>query len=147
MITALRTTFWGHCLDQYAAHMAYVWGGRRDDGADCSGFVTLALFKASAGAIDWRKDINTDGLWALPKVTVAELQVGDLCLYWGPHPKDEHDVSHVMVYGGAGQCIGQAWGGPGDTDAARSRILGHVTKRFPVNYRADLAGFTRLPLI
>lgn len=146
-MTALRTVFWGHCLDQAMAKIPYVWGGKRDDGADCSGFVTLALFKASAGTIDWRATHNTDLLWALPRISVAELQVGDLCLYWGPAPTSDADVSHVMAYAGAGQCIGQAWGGPGDTDPARSRQLGHVTKRLPVNYRSDLAGFTRLPLV
>lgn len=146
-MTALRTTFWQHCLEQLSHCPPYVWGGKRDDGLDCSGFVTLALFKASEGSIDWRASHNTDLLWALPRIAVADLLPGDLCLYWGSAPKDENDVSHVMVYAGAGRCFGMAWGGPSDVDAAHSRALGHVCKVMPVNYRADLAGFTRLPLV
>lgn len=145
-MTALRTVFYRHCLDQLAHCPAYVWNGKRDDGLDCSGFVTLALYKASEGTLDWRATHNTDALWALPRVDVKDLLPGDLCLYWGPTPKDEHDVSHVMVYAGAGVCFGMAWGGPSDTDAAKSRAQGHVAKVMPVHYRADLAGFTRLPL-
>lgn len=147
MTTALRSRFWLRALEQAVRAMPYVWGGRRDDGCDCSGFVTLALYKASEGLIDWRATHNTDALWALPRIKAAELLPGDLVLYWGPTPKDEHDVSHVMVYAGAGVVVGQAWGGPSDTDPARSRALGHVTKALPLHYRSDLAGFTRLPLL
>lgn len=146
-MNALRTTFWRICLEQAVRSIPYVWGGRRDDGMDCSGFVTTALFKASEGRIDWRATHNTDALWALPRVKAADLIPGDLVLYWGPKPKDLSDVSHVMVYAGVGQCIGQAWGGPTDVDPVRSRALGHVTKAFSIHYRDDLAGFTRLPLI
>lgn len=147
MSTALRSRFWRHCLEQAVRSMPYVWGGRRDDGCDCSGFVTLALYKASEGLLDWRATHNTDTLWQGPRVKVAELLVGDLALYWGPAPKDENDVSHVMVYAGNGVVIGQAYGGPSDTDAKRSRELGHVTQALPMHYRTDLAGFVRLPLI
>ncbi|MFZ5440446.1 MAG: NlpC/P60 family protein [Myxococcota bacterium] len=147
MILVPRSAYYRHCLEQLARAVPYVWGGRRDDGLDCSGFVVLALFKASEGRIDWRKTHNTDTLWTtLPRISEGEVLPGDLALYWGPAPKDANDVSHVMVCAGAGMCFGQAWGGPADTDAKRSRELGHVTKVMPVHYRADLAGFVRPPV-
>lgn len=145
--TALRSRFWLKCLEQYAAQVPYVWGGRHEGGMDCSGFVTMALFKASEGRIDWKATHNTDALWQLPKVETENLIVGDLVLYWGPTPRDALDVSHVMVYAGAGLCMGQAYGGPQSINPAQSRSLGHVTKVLPLHYRHDLAGFVRLPLI
>lgn len=147
MSAVLRSTFLRICLEQLARNPVYQWGGRRDDGMDCSGFVDVAMFKASEGLTDYRATYNTDKLWnELAPVTVAELLPGDLVFYWGPAPKDEHDVSHVMVYAGAGICFGMAYGGPADVDPVVSRAKGHTVKVLPVKYRSDLAGFRRLPL-
>lgn len=146
MSTLLRSTVWHAFLELLARNPVYQWGGRRDDGVDCSGFVELAVYKASEGKIDLRGK-NSDGLWnELAPVSVAQLLPGDLVFYWGPTSKDEHDVSHVMVYAGAGMCFGMAWGGPADVDAVVSRAQGHTVKVMKLNYRDDLAGFRRLPL-
>ena len=145
-MTTQRATFWRRVLTHCLEGVGYVWGGRSAAGVDCSGLVTLSLWEASDGRIDWLRDINTDGLWKLPPVDVAALQVGDLALYWGENSKGPEDVSHVMVYAGAGQCVGMFWGGPSDTDGAKSRAAGKVAAVKPVHYRSDLAGFRRLPL-
>lgn len=145
--TVLRSKYWQRVLAIAVKSVGYVWGGRLETGLDCSGFVTLPLFQASNGIIDWRFTHNTDELWKLPRVKVGELLVGDLCLYWGQNSKGEHDVSHVMVYAGNGAVVGQAYGGPSDTDPARSREQGRVTQALPMFYRDDFAGCVRLPLV
>lgn len=146
-MTTQRAAFVRRVLAHHGERPGYVWGGKTPGALDCSGLVTLSLWEASDGKLDWRQTINTDGLWRLPAVeTVAELRNGDLCLYWGEHSTGPEDVSHVMVYFDPGQCLGMAWGGPGDTNAANSRAMGKVSLVRPVNYRADLAGFRRLPL-
>lgn len=142
-----RSAYYGHCLEQFGRRPGYVWGGKRDDGMDCSGFVALALFKASGGEIDHRATHNTDRMWAEYEVVLeADLLPGDLCFYWG-ESQGPLDVSHVMVYVGAGRCIGMYWGGRGDTDASSSRAAGKVAGQKPVRYRADLAGFRRPPVV
>ena len=130
-----------HCLEP----TPYVWGGKRPGALDCSGLVTLSLWEASDGRIDWRQTHNTDRLWALPPVATSELEDGDLVLYWGEHSRGPEDVSHVMVYIG-GNVVGQAWGGPSDVDAEASRAAGKVSLVRPVHYRSDLAGFRRPPV-
>lgn len=146
-MTTQRATFVRRVLAHCIERPGYVWGGKTPGGLDCSGLVTLSLWEASDGRIDWRQTHNTDAIWnALSPVDVADLQNGDLCLYWGEHSKGPEDVSHVMVYFDPGQCVGMAWGGPSDTNAAASRAAGKVAQVKPVNYRSDLAGFRRLPL-
>ena len=145
-MTTPRATFWRRVLAHALEPTPYVWGGKRPGALDCSGLVTLSLWEASDGRIDWRDTINTDGLWKLPPVDVADLLPGDLVLYWGEHSTGPEDVSHVMVWAGAGVVVGQAWGGPLDLDANQSRLKGKVSQVKPVHYRGDLAGFRRLPL-
>lgn len=142
----IRGAFFREILRMLLRVPGYVWGGRQLDGLDCSGFVTVALWIASERKLDWRATHNTDMLWKLPRVEEKDLLVGDLVLYWGENSKGPEDVSHVMVYVGYGQCVGMAWGGPSDTSADVSRTLGKVPMVKNINYRADLAGFVRLPL-
>ena len=66
-------------------------------------------------------------------------------LYFGASTGPD-DVSHAMVYLGDGLVVGQAYGGPKDTNAEASRAAGKVTQVLSVDYRPDLAGFVRLPL-
>lgn len=147
MIVVTREDFVRQCLAQLALRPPYVWGGKSDAGLDCSGFVTLALHRASKGALDWRQTHNTDALWKLPRIALEkDVLHGDLALYWGAHSTGPMDVSHVMVCAGAGIVYGQAYGGPGDTDPVASRAAGKVTQVLPLRYRPDLAGFVRLPL-
>lgn len=141
-----RAAFWRRVLVHAMAPTPYVWGGKVPGALDCSGLVTLSLWEASEGRIDWRQTHNTDALWRLPPVDVAQLEPGDLVLYWGEHSTGPEDVSHVMVYAGAGVCVGQAWGGPGDINSRQSMLAGKVSQVKPVRYRSDLAGFRRLPL-
>ena len=145
-MTTPRATFWRRVLTHVLEPTPYVWGGKRAGALDCSGLVTLSLWEASNGMTDWRDTHNTDALWKLPPVDVADLQPGDLVLYWGEHSQGPEDVSHVMVWAGAGVVVGQAWGGPLDLDANQSRLKGKVSQVKPVHYRTDLAGFRRLPL-
>lgn len=143
---ALRTAFWRRVLTHVLEPTPYVWGGKRPGALDCSGLVTLSLWEASDGRIDWRQTHNTDALWKLEPVDVVQLEPGDLVLYWGEHSRGPEDVSHVAVYAGAGVVVGQNWGGPGDVDPAVSRAQGKVSSVKPIHYRTDLAGFRRLPL-
>lgn len=149
-VTTQRATFWRRVLTHAMEPTPYVWGGKRPGGLDCSGLVTLSLWEASDGRIDWRDTHNTDRLWAPSPLTlpvdVADLLPGDLAFYWGDNSKGPEDVSHVAVYAGAGVVIGQNWGGPSDTNPAASRAAGKVSSVKPIHYRADLAGFRRLPL-
>ena len=146
MSAANRTVFVRRVLTHAMGPTPYVWGGKRPGALDCSGIVTLSLYEATDGRIDWRATHNTDRLWnELPHVDVADLRDGDLVLYWGEHSTGPEDVSHVMVYVG-GNVVGQHWGGPGDVDPEASRRAGKVSGVRPVNYRSDLAGFRRLPL-
>jgi hypothetical protein len=139
-----RRTYFRKTLELLAARPGYVWGGKALPGLDCSGFVTLAL-KLSGGP-DWTQTHNTDALWRLPSVQAADVQPGDLVLYYGKSSRGPSDVSHVMTCVGFGFCAGMAWGGPGDTDASTSRLEGKVAMVREIAYRADLAGFVRLPL-
>ena len=91
-------------------------------------------------------DTGSERLPVLPLAPRDDAEVGDLVLYWGEHSTGPEDVSHVMVYAGAGQCVGQGWGGPSDVDPAASRAAGKVSQVRAVHYRPDLAGFRRLPL-
>ena len=146
-MTVLRSAFVRRVLTHCCEPTGYVWGGKRPGALDCSGLVTLSLWEASDGRLDWRQTHNTDALWRLEPVEgVAALRNGDLCLYWGEHSTGPEDVSHVMVYFDPGQCVGMAWGGPSDVDAAASIAAGKRPLVKPVNYRSDLAGFRRLPL-
>ena len=70
-MTTPRATFWRRVLAHALEPTPYVWGGKRPGALDCSGLVTLSLWEASDGRIDWRDTINTDGLWKLPPVDVA----------------------------------------------------------------------------
>jgi len=141
-----RSDYLMACLSLLKAATPYVWGGRTRIGVDCSGFPGLALYEASKGQQDLR-GYNTDLFWSkLPRIGFAEIRAGDLILYWGLKPKDENDVSHLMVYAGEGVCFGQAYGGPKDTDPSASRLAGRVTQVVPVTYRSDLAGFVRMPV-
>lgn len=143
---SLRGDFFREVLRALIRRPGYKWGGRLLDAMDCSGFVTMALFVASERRIDWRLTHNTDKLWTLPKVEEKDLLPGDLILYWGESSKGPDDVSHVMVYVGEGQCVGMAWGGPSDVDPEASRASGKVPMVKNIHYRADVAGFVRLPL-
>ena len=144
-MTATRSLFGRRVLTHALAPTPYVWGGKAPGGLDCSGLVTLALHEA--GGPDLRQTANTDVLWnTLPPVEEEQLEVGDLALYWGEHSKGPEDVSHVMLWAGAGIVLGQHWGGPGDVDPVVSRLAGKVTGARPLLYRTDFAGFRRLPL-
>lgn len=139
-----RATFFRKTLELLAARPGYVWGGKALPGLDCSGFVTLAL--KLAGGPDL-KDHNTDKLWLkLPRVNAADVQPGDVALYFGEGSTGPDDVSHAMTCLGFGLCGGMAWGGPGDVDAGTSRVAGKVAMIRELAYRSDLAGFVRLPL-
>lgn len=148
MTTAPRSAYWLACLDLLAKRPPYVWGRKSEDGLDCSGFVTLALYKASKGLLDVRGTHNTDAMWMQwQRIDEAEALPGDLCLYWGAHSKSTDDVAHVMIFAGHGICFGQAWGGPEDVDPIKSRIAGKFTLVRPIRYRPDLAGFVRPPVV
>ena len=122
----------------------YVWGGKTNEGCDCSGFATLPLHLA--GGPDFRHTHNTDKLWTeFPRIPDGDALVGDVALY-GVNPSNPDDVSHCMVYLGLGVVVGMAWGGPADTNAAASRAAGKVPLVRPVRYRDDFRGFIRLPL-
>lgn len=123
----------------------YVWG--KDDpavGLDCSGFVAALVYQLSGNTVDIRATHNTTVLWEqLDYVENAHAQAGDLAFY-GPH--SDRPVSHVMVYVGSGIVVGQAYGGPENTDPVKSRETGRVTKCLPLLYRQDFVGFRRLRL-
>lgn len=138
-----RRTYFRKLLELLSARPGYVWGGKSLPGLDCSGFVTLAL--RLAGGPDWTSTHNTDALWLLPRVAAADVQPGDLALYFGAS-KGPDDVSHVMACVGFGLCAGMAHGGPSDVDAVVSRQAGKTALIREIGYRSDLAGFVRLPL-
>lgn len=146
-MTATRGTFYRRCLELLASRIGYVWGGKTVKGLDCSGFVTLAL--QQAGGDDLRATHNTDRLWVeFPRVaSAAEVLPGDLVLYSGAFSKGPDDVEHVMVCAGFGLCFGMGWGGSKDVDPAASIAAGKVGLVRTLDYRPDLAGFVRLPLV
>lgn len=139
-----RARFFKACLELHGHRPGYVWGGKTNDGCDCSGFVTLSLHLA--GGPDLRNTHNTDKLWTeFPRLHEGDALVGDVALY-GVNPSNPNDVSHCMVYVGMGLVMGMAWGGPSDTIASVSRGAGKVSLVRPVRYRDDFRGFIRLPL-
>lgn len=144
-MSATRRAFMRRCLELLASRPGYVWGGRTQQGLDCSGFVTVAL--QLAGGPDLRASHNTDKLWTgFPRIELADVKPGDLALYFGAFSKGPDDVEHLMVCDGAGNCFGMASGGSKDVDAEASRQAGKVAAVRSLDYRPDLAGFVRLPL-
>lgn len=143
-MSAARRTYFRKVLELLSSRPGYVWGGKTAPGLDCSGFATLAL--KMAGGPDLTQTHNTDKLWLLPRVAAADVEPGDLALYFGEGSSGPDDVSHVMVCVGFGLCCGMAWGGPKDTDAGSSRMAGKTALVREIAYRSDLAGFVRLPL-
>lgn len=135
-----RTRFLKCALERLG--IPYVFGGKSNQGLDCSGLVTVALWEA--GGPDWRLNYNTDRLWAeLP--SVGDPMPGDLAFYGG---SSDSDVDHVMVVGPLGMVFG-ACGGDHTTTTVSEAQRRHACVQFRevVLYRSDFRGFRRLPLL
>lgn len=113
----------------------YLWGGKSDEGLDCSGLVTLSLFLA--GGPDWRQTHNSQAL--LDELEPAsELLPGDLVMY----PR------HVMLHLASGLVLGACDGDSKTTSleiAARQGARVKTRRRF--DYRRDVIGFRRIPFL
>lgn len=126
-------------------HTPYLWKGKTPMGADCSGVVTYARWKA--GGPDDRLKIWTDFIWnEWPAVKKADAQPGELYLYGGKGPKD---VEHVMVLVSPGVLVGACGGDSTSTDIEISRIRGHRVRAFTFEQyakrRSDFRGIRALP--
>ena len=78
----------------------YVWGGTGPDGYDCSGLVMMAW---RAAGVDIPR--TSEAQWAaLPHITAAQAQPGDLIFYAGSDGTLS-SPGHVVMYLGGGQVI------------------------------------------
>ena len=137
-----RETFIRFVLELERSRVPYRWGGKRVDGIDCSGVVTLGLYLV--GAPDVRATANTDVLWTgLAPIEARDVRPGDLAFYGGAGD----DVEHVMVVLDGGEVVGASGGGSSTTTIARALEQGARVKRYrSPTYRGDLRGYRRLPL-
>lgn len=125
----------------------YIWGAKnpeKDGGLDCSGFVTFVLEAAGVEPDGFGQIHNAASLAALYDTIDAEFaQGGDLVVY-GPGGA----VEHIMMLVGDGTVVGSSGGGHTCTTPAIAKQLGAgVHYRPSVNYRNDLVGYRRLPII
>lgn len=148
-MTVSRASLLLWALQALERRIPYVWGGRDPAvGLDCSGFITVPLWLLSMGKLDLRLTHNTDLLWKeLPHVQPGDEVAGDVAVYRGANSTGPADVEHVMLYLGHGLVVGQAHGGRANKEAAYSIERRHWTKALRQDYRPDLAGFVRLPLL
>lgn len=147
-------------MERYRARTPYLWGGRDErvlsdvdyptGGLDCSGLVTRGLELFGEPGV-WRT-YYTDRMWTeWPRVALADVRPGDAALYRGQSSTGPDDVAHVMVVlappspASDGLVVGQAYGGRANKTVAYSLERDHVTQCLGLRYRADLAGFVRLP--
>lgn len=148
-MTVSRSALVLWALQALERRIPYLWGGREpSNGLDCSGFITVPLYQLSGGKLDLRATHNTDLLWKeLPHVEPGEEQSGDVAVYRGAASTGPHDVEHVMLVAVPGIVVGQAYGGRANTSRVYSLERGHWTKVLRADYRKDLCGFLRLPLL
>jgi len=118
----------------------YIWGGSDPSrGLDCSGAVVWALQQLGLKPKGW--DSTAAGLQKQASRVLAPVP-GDLAFYGS-----SGNVSHVMVYAGAGDVIGATGGGSDTKTVADARARGAEVKVVPVTYRSDFLGYGRLPVV
>lgn len=137
-----RETFIRFVLELERSRVPYRWGGKRVDGIDCSGVVTLGLYLV--GAPDVRATANTDVLWTgLAPIEARDVRPGDLAFYGGTGD----DVEHVMVVLDGGEVVGASGGDSRTTSLEVAHRMDARIRRYSTPlYRRDLRGYRRLPL-
>ena len=148
-MTVSRSAFILWAAQALERKVPYLWGGKESStGLDCSGFITAPLWQLSHGSLDMRATHNTDRLFKeLPHVGIGAEQSGDVACYRGANSTGPSDIEHVMLVLYPGVVVGQAYGGKLNVSKEYSVARGHWTKALRSDYRPDLCGFLRLPLL
>lgn len=118
----------------------YIWGGKSDEGYDCSGFVVGGLVDGKLAPPSWLQTHNAARLYDELEPT-NDPQPMDACFYGPPG-----HIDHVMLLWHDFRTYGACGGNQHTTTAELAKKIGACVRFRPsVQYRSDFRGYRKLP--